>query len=122
VKGKFGHRVRKFFENDDKSRLAQAIYLWGPIGVSAAALVGAITHDLLHGDAQFTGSAGAIVTICGAWSGYGGTTRMWIERAPGFKSGVRDVPYGKVGFLLIALGTVVWAFGDTWMADVTRDP
>jgi hypothetical protein len=86
-------------------------YLWGPLVASAVLLLGSITFDLRHLGRHVTGSAGALITICGAWSGYGGSTRMWIERAPGFRTGVQSVPYGKIGFLLIAVGTFVWAFG-----------
>jgi hypothetical protein len=105
------HRILSFgMENDDTSLAATACYLTVPVLGSVAILGYLVARDLACPSGR-TGIAGAFITMLGALGGYGGSTRMWIRRG-GLRRGVRDVPYGKAGFLLILLGTFVWALGD----------
>jgi hypothetical protein len=116
---RLAHRLLSFgMENDDTSFAWTAGCLTLPALGAGAILAYSVTRDLGRPDGHLTGIAGALITMLGAWSGYGGSVRMWIQTG-GRKRGVREVPYGKAGFLLILLGTFVWALGDkllNWLA------
>ena len=107
--------VSLWMENDDEHVGAIVGYLWAPLAVSLAAFAVSFAIDLHWPGGHFTARSGAIIVLCGAVSTYGGAVRLWIERVKGFKSGVHDVPYGKVGVFLVVVGTVLWAYGDLWL-------
>jgi hypothetical protein len=89
----------------------------GPLLLSIVAIVTSIALDLDRrlGVHHFMARSGAIVALCGAVSGYGGATRIWIRRGDPpltMIRGVREVPYGVVGLILGTIGTLLWAYGD----------
>jgi hypothetical protein len=101
-------------KNDDPSRPAHFGYFYGPIGVSAAAFLISLCVDLRHPGTHvhWTQRSGAIVALCGVVSGFGAATRMWHIRGGRIYGVYSEIPYGPVGLILGALGTVIWAYGD----------
>jgi len=101
-------------QNDDDSATARVLFLWLPMLVSLVAIVISIAIDHLCHGRHFTSRSGSIIALCGAVSGYGGATRIWIRRGDLIR-GVRDVPYGKIGLALGLVGTFLWGYGDLWL-------
>jgi hypothetical protein len=92
-----------------------------PVLISLIAVAFSCYLDRIHFDVMsqpqsppWTARSGAIVALCGAYSAFVGSIRT-LRREQGINIVNFDLPYPWIGFALLGIGTILWAYGDKWL-------
>jgi hypothetical protein len=90
------------------------------VALSVVAIVAGVSLDLCHVNARcsplncnWSARAGAVVAVCGTYLAFRSAAVLITRRQKILQTDPdTSFQYGKLSFMLIAGGTLLWAFGD----------